>query len=444
MNEVAIRTLTVRLPHGEPDVACEVLVRAVALPVELSRTLGRAVAVEGGVEPRDEVPLEARCPGRAELAVLAVGVVAGDLLLGRVDVHIPGDSGPGGLHHEVRRGPLGIGQPQVTDPGGSGEFGLERLPGRRNHVHRVLVRRGSLIGVSEGQASIRLSRLDRADSGHAHHVAGVAHPDRRLMGADEPGDLRVVVVVGQPADVVGAGHRRPSGHRERGRRTGDHAPVLGAVGARRPDEGIDMRDVGRRSHLGRGCGRRACRADPWDQCCQQSARDQGCQPLGAGFARLASEVRAGALPELPRYRLAFISASRVGINRQRCHKPRERSRRRSTRCLPQAPGRAGRPIGRRRTQPQRPPRRPSKCPHLTGQAHSEQGLVAREMREHGSLMSNMHGWRSDHCEQGSHRTPSGPPGHPDTLPRLESAPFMRRPGPKTSLIVAGQEHSSRF
>lgn len=182
MNEVAIRTLTVSLPHGEPDVACEVLVRTVGLPVELGRTLGRAVAVEGGVEPRDEVPLEAGRLGRAELAVLAIGVVTGDLLLGRVDVHVPRDAGPGGLHHEVRRGPLGVGQPQVPDPGGSGEFGLERLPGRWGHVHRVLVRRGSLIGVGEGQASIRLGRLDCADSGHAHHIAGVAHPDH---AADE-------------------------------------------------------------------------------------------------------------------------------------------------------------------------------------------------------------------------------------------------------------------
>lgn len=41
-------------------------------------------------------------------------------------------------------------------------------------------------------------------------------------------------------------------------------------------------------------------------------------PLGADFARLASEVRAGALPGLSVYRLAITNASRVEIDRQRC------------------------------------------------------------------------------------------------------------------------------
>ena len=77
----------------------------------------------------------------------------------------------------------------------------------------------------EGQLALFRGGLDRVQLRNDGDVAVVAHPDCRLMRADEAGNGGVLVFVGDSSHLVLAGLRGPVGHAERGGDKGHGAAV---------------------------------------------------------------------------------------------------------------------------------------------------------------------------------------------------------------------------
>ncbi len=221
------------------------------------------------LEAHHEIALEVGQLQRPEIGVLAIRVVAADLVPTGVDfhIHITFDPGPGRLdqHAGLRSGRKR--ETQVATMVGGSDFGADPAPVAGIHADRVVIRRGNLVAARKRQLT-RLRRVfRRIELGHQGDVAVVAHPDRRLVRPDEALDMPVGVVVGADADPILAGLCGPVGHAERRGHQRHGAAVFGTASSR-ADVGIDP--IHRGARRCRGCGKRRGRAEEKEDACSQA------------------------------------------------------------------------------------------------------------------------------------------------------------------------------
>lgn len=112
-----------------------------------------------------------------------------------------------------------------------------------------------------------------ANLGDNRHVAVISHPDRWLMGADEPRDRRVIVVIRRDANPVLSRLRSPTRHAER-RRYKRHGAAVPENAALRANQWIHIR---RRIVLGGQAREGNCREH----------NETNCKPLHDGELYLA-------------------------------------------------------------------------------------------------------------------------------------------------------------
>ena len=206
------------------------------------------------LEAHHEIALELGQFQRPEDGVLAVGVVAANLVLLRVDLDIAVNARAGRLDEHAGPGLRRKVEAQVAAMVGRGDLRADAAAVPCVHRHGVAVRRGHLVRARERQLP-RLGRVAQpVELRHQGDVTVVAHPDGGLVGTDETLDMRVGVVVRGDADPVLPRLCGPVGHAERSGHQRHGAAVLGAV-AGGADIGVDPVDRRRRRRRREG-GRR--------------------------------------------------------------------------------------------------------------------------------------------------------------------------------------------
>ena len=190
---------------------------------ECSPARGRVLflkAVGSGVlwslpELNDEVAFEVRQLMRPQVRIHAVRIIAGDLARFWINGGKARDARPG--HFDQHARDAGARKPEAKKCATlrGRHFGADARAFRDAERHGIVIRLCGFVAVGESESASFRRCAEFADLRHQGDVTVVAHPDGRLMSADEAGNGRVVVLIRRDADLVLAGLRRPVRHCER-------------------------------------------------------------------------------------------------------------------------------------------------------------------------------------------------------------------------------------
>ena len=190
-------------------------------------------------ELNDEVAFEVRQLKRPQVRIHAVRVKTGDLAGLPINGGKARNAGP--RHFDEHARGAGTGKPEAKKCATfrGRHFGADAAAFRGAERHGIVIRVGGFVAVGESELASFRRCAEFADLRHQSDVTVVAHPDRRLMSADEAGDGRVVVLIRGDADLVLPGLWRPVGHCER---RGDkrHRPAITDSAFLGSDQGIDV------------------------------------------------------------------------------------------------------------------------------------------------------------------------------------------------------------
>ncbi len=190
-------------------------------------------------ELHHKIAFEVRQLKRPQVRVHAMRVIAGDLACRGIGGGKAWDARPGDLDEDARD--AGGRKPEAKKRATlrGGHFGADARAVSSAQGHGIVIRPGGFVAVRESEPAGFGRCAEVADLRHQSDVAVVAHPDCRLVRADEAADGRVVVLIRRDADLVLAGLRGPVRHCER-RRDERHRPAIPDSAFLRSDQGIHI------------------------------------------------------------------------------------------------------------------------------------------------------------------------------------------------------------
>src|SRR5579862_5677512 len=143
-----------------------------------------AVCHERLTESGDKKALEIRQRNVRQVGVHAIRVVTDDLVRCGIDMDESRYHGAGRLDHHARLGTRREGESQQAAVVSRSQLRADaaRAPGIQQY--RVVVWFCDLVAARKPKTARLEGRLDVVEFGRERHVTVVAHPDRRLMGAD--------------------------------------------------------------------------------------------------------------------------------------------------------------------------------------------------------------------------------------------------------------------